>query len=415
MNLSHTSARRRISTIQEYMKNPLYQNSLFIALGKFTEVGFGFLFWTLAARLYPVADVGIATALISSVGLVMAFSRLGFDIAIIRFMPSHDHNRVFNSCFWITTMAAIIVGVIYLTVIDLISPEINFIREYALLFLLFVVVNSTALITGYALLSIKRADLKLIQNLIIGIRLPLLLPLTLLGSLGIFYSFGLAYLAATIFTVLVIKPYLPLAPQIDWEFTRKTIRFSSLNFLASLLQNVPSLIMPILIVNLLSPENAALYYVAFTIGNLTLIIPDALATSFFIEGSHGINLRQGLVKAIAATYVVLIPVVLLIVLFGDFLLGIFGKDYIAAFGLLKIIALSSIFITIYKLFIPLQNIRLQVEGIVVMNLIQFMLLLGLSYIFLPTYGLIGAGYAWAITYAVLSVGIVVFVKNKGWV
>lgn len=406
---------KTIPEVHEYLRNPFYRNSLYIALGKFSDAGVGFLFWTLAARLYSVGEVGIATALISSIGLIMVFSRLGFDTAIIRFMPSHDHSKTFNTCLWITTVATVVVGIIYIAAIDLISPEIAFIRDYAPLFLLFAIVNSVTLITGNALLSFRKADLKFVQNLIMGVRLPLLLPLALLGSLGIFYSFGFAHLVAAIFVLVVIRRYVTLSPQIDVEFMRKTFRFSSLNYLANLFQSVPALVMPILIVNLISPEEAALYYVAFAIGNLVLIIPDAMSTSFLVEGSHGINLRKGVIRNLTVTYAILIPTVLLIVIFGDLLLGFFGEDYLAAFDLLRVIVISSLVVTVYHLFVSLQNIRLQVEGIVVMNLIRFVLLLGLNYIFLTQFGVIGAGYAWVITYMIQGLGIAVIVKRRGWI
>lgn len=404
-----------ITKFREHLRNPFYRNSIYIALGRFSEVGFGFLFWTLAARLYSVGEVGIATALISSLGLVMAFSRFGFDMVIIRFMPAYDRSQVFNTCFWITTVAAIVVGIVYLIVIDLVSPEIAFIRDYAFFFLLFTVVNAITLTTGNALFSFRKADLKFIQNLIMGVRLPLLFPFALLGSVGIFYSFGFAYLAATVFAMVVIRGYVTLSPRIDWEFTRRTSRFSSLNYFANLLQSIPTLMMPILIVNILGSEDAALYYVAFAIGNLVLIIPDALSTSFFVEGSHGINLRKGVFRNLVATYAILIPVILLMLIFGDHLLSFFGEEYRAAFELLRVIAISSLFVTIYNLFIPFQNIRLQAGAIVVLNLIRFMFLLGLSYVFLSCFGVIGAGYAWAITYLILGIGIAVFVKEKGWI
>lgn len=411
----NVSLPKTIPEAKDCLRNPLYRNSFYIALGRFSDVGFGFLFWTLAARMYSVGEVGLATALISSLGLVMAFSRLGFDIAIIRFMPSHDHSRVFNTSLMITTVAAIVIGVIYLIAIDLISPELVFIRDYAPLFLLFAIVNSITIITGYAFLSFRRADLKFIQTLIVGLRLPLLLPLALLGSLGIFYAFGFAYFVAALFALVVIRGYVNLSPRIDREFTQRTFRFSSLNYFASLFQNIPELVMPILIVSLLNPESAALYFVAYALGSLVLIIPDAMSISFFVEGSHGINLRKGVVRTLVAIYVVLIPAVVFVFFFGDLFLGLFGKEYIAAFDLLRVIAVSSLFVTIYNLFIPLQNVRFQVGGIVIMNLIRFMLILGLSYVFLTKFGVIGAGYAWAITHVMLSVGITTFVKGKGWV
>jgi O-antigen/teichoic acid export membrane protein len=399
----------------KHFRNPFYRSSLYIALGRFAEYGLGFLFWTLAARLYSVGEVGIATAIISALGLVMTFSRLGFDIAIIRFMPSHDHSQVFNTCLWITTAAAAVIGIICLGTIDLISPEISYIRNYAPLFLLFVIANAITLTTGNAFLSFRKADLKLIQTLIMGARLPLLLPFALLGSLGIFCSVGFAYLAAAVFALVMIRGYVTFSSRIDREFTQKTFQFSSLNYLASLFQSIPLYLIPILTLNLLGADAAALYYIAFTIGNLVLIIPDALATSFFVEGSHGINLKTGVFRTLTVIYAALIPAVLLIVFLGDLLLGFFGKEYMVAFELLKVIAISSFFVAIYTIFIPLQNIRLQVRGIVVMNLIRFVLLMVLTYVFLTEFGVIGAGYAWAITYALLGTGIVIFAKVRGWV
>ena len=137
-----------------------------------------------------------------------------------------------------------------------------------------------------------------------------------------------------------------------------------------------------------------------------------MSTSFFVEGSHGINLRTGAIRSLAVTFAILIPTVLFIFFFGDLLLGLFGNEYIQAFSLLKVIVLSSVFVAIYLLFIPFQNIRFEVRGIVILNFIRFVLLLGLSYVFIIQFGVIGTGYAWAVTYAILAIGIFAFVKTK---
>ena len=413
--LTHIQIVTDISTLRNYFKNPIYHNSLYLTFGRFLDVGFGFLFWALAARLFSVSDVGIATALIASIGLVIAISRLGFDMSIIRFMPSHDHSRVFNSCLWITTAATIVVGIIYIAAIDFISPNIAFIRDYALFFILFAIVNSFTLTTGNAFLSIRKANLKFIQNLIMGVRLPLLLLFVFLGSLGIFYSFGVAYIVGAVFALLIIPGYFPLSLNIDWEFIRKTLRFSSLNYLTGLFQMVPGLVMPIIIVNLVSPKDAALYYIAFAIGNLVLIIPDAMSMSFLVEGSHGVNLREGMIRTLAASYAVLVPAILFIFFFGNILLGFFGKDYQAAFDLLRVIVVSSLFVTIYLVFISIQFIRLKAGAMVVLTLIHFVLFIGLSYVFLIWFGVVGAGYAWALTHMIIGAGIVVFARVKGWI
>ena len=63
--------------IINHMKDPLYRISFFIMLTSISNAGFGFIFWMLAAKLYPKEDVGIATALISAMSLPVLLSRLG--------------------------------------------------------------------------------------------------------------------------------------------------------------------------------------------------------------------------------------------------------------------------------------------------------------------------------------------------
>jgi len=271
------------------------------------------------------------------------------------------------------------------------------------------------LISANALLALRKADLRFVQNIIMGGRLLLLSPLAFLGSLGIFYSVGLAYIIATAFALIIIKSNIAPTFKIDWNFVRKTLNFSLMNYLASIFQYVPTLAMPIIIINIIGPEDAAFYYIAFAIGNLVLIIPDAMSYSFFVEGSYGINLRKGAKKTIIATSIILIPTIIAILLFGDFLLGFFGEHYLDAFNLLRIIAISSLFVSIYNLFISLQNIRLQVRELVIINMLRFVFLLGFSFIFLTWFGVIGAGYAWLVTYIILGIVIGAFAWKKGWI
>jgi len=48
------------------LSDPLYRNSLFMAFTSVFNAGCGFFFWMIAARLYTVEQVGLATALISA-------------------------------------------------------------------------------------------------------------------------------------------------------------------------------------------------------------------------------------------------------------------------------------------------------------------------------------------------------------
>ena len=72
----------------------------------------------IAARLYSAEDVGIATALWSSLALIILLSRLGFDFSIIRFFPSGDKSRIFSTSVIISTAFALVLGVLFAARID---------------------------------------------------------------------------------------------------------------------------------------------------------------------------------------------------------------------------------------------------------------------------------------------------------
>jgi O-antigen/teichoic acid export membrane protein len=63
--------------IIRYLKNPLFKNSLYILLTSTSSAGFGFIFWSLAAKYATAENVGVATALFSSMGLIILISRIG--------------------------------------------------------------------------------------------------------------------------------------------------------------------------------------------------------------------------------------------------------------------------------------------------------------------------------------------------
>jgi O-antigen/teichoic acid export membrane protein len=72
--------------------------------------------------------------------------------------------------------------------------------------------------------------------------------------------------------------------------------------------------------NMFGEAEAARYYIAFAIGNLVLYIPQSLGTSLFVEGSHGEGLKRSALRAAAASLVLLVPSVLILLVFGDRLL-----------------------------------------------------------------------------------------------
>ncbi|MDD1653064.1 MAG: hypothetical protein LUQ64_00820 [Methanomicrobiales archaeon] len=389
-------------------KDPLYRHSLILTASRFLNAAvIGFLFWTIAAHQYPVAEVGIGTALISATSLLVSLAMLGFDVAVIRFTPLRDPGEVFSISVWVTTAAAAILAVIFLLLVPVVMPPIAMVRDYWLLFLAIVPLTSFSFILGRTFIAHRRPHLLFLQYLVTAVRLPLLYPLVFLGGLGIFLAAGVSTFLAAAFSLVAALGFVRLTFGIRREVLRDMYRFSSANYVSTLLADIPELVLPLIVLALLGPVAAAQYFIAFAIATLILVIPDAIGTSYFVEGSYGsADPRKEAMRALAVSTLVLLPITAGVLLFGRSLLGFFGPAYALAYPLLLILTLSSFLVAFHKICIPFLNIHMRIGVIVGVNALRMILLLGLSLLAIPLFGIEGAGYAWILTHAMIAVPLV---------
>ncbi len=399
------------------MRDPLFRNSAFLVLGRLLNVGVGFFFWLIAARLYHTEEVGVATALISSVTLIMFIASFGFNFSLIRFIKISGKESVLNTSICITTTAAVVVGIAYLLILKVFFENSALIQNasYGLFFLLTVVMHSIYFITGESFKALRDTKDYFMQNTVLSTRVLLLFPLVFLGSFGIFGAIGAAYLLATIYSIFILSRRIKLNYRIDRDYLKKSFSFSSGNYISNLLYESPSLLMPPIILSMIGKQEAALYYIAMAVSSLIWIAPMSLSASLFIEGSYGENLKKNVLKSGKAILIVLIPSIFFIYYFGGFVLEIFGQDYVEALPLLHVLVLSSFFVAVHDLFIPILNIKMRISSLIKLNFVRFCLLLGFSYIFLRDYGLIGFGYAWTFTHILLTVITLWLSRKEGWI
>ena len=398
----------------ENIRSFVIRQSIFITLSRFSDIGFGFIFWIFATHLFSMEDVGIATAFISSLGLIMLFSRFGFDSTIIRYIPLLGKGPVIITSTIILTLSSVIVGVLFLVLIPFISPSLILIQSFSVIFLLFVIANSLYLTTGISFIGIREAKVRFAENLFLGLRIPLIFIFTGLGVIGIFCSYGLAYVIAAFFGIIMLKRYVAFKYRIDTGFIKESMKFNVSNYIASIFQTIPPLLLPLLILNVAGGEDAAKYFIALSIANILLIIPDAIGTAFMVEGSHGSPLRLNAFRSVIGIYSVLVPCIVAFFLFGGMLLGLFGPKYVESLELLRLFVVATLFIAMYNFFIPLQYVRMRVSSVILSNCALMIVLLSLSYVFLTTMGLIGVGLAYLISYSLAAVFILIWVWKKGW-
>ena len=308
---------------------------------------------------------------------------------------------------FVTLLLALVFTAAFLLVIGLVSPQLAFLREGALLlaFLAYATTYAVFFTQSNALMSLRRGDLFFIQNLLYGLRVPLLLAVVGLGILGIFMSLDIGLLVTLVFGLYLLHRFgLSFRFKANTTSLREIFTFSLGNYVAGIFVLIPVSIMPVLIVNTVGAQGSAYFYVAYQVAALLSAIPVAVSTSLFVEGSHDMPMRENVVKSLKFVLLLLIPTLLFILVFGDKVLLLFNREYSEqAFGLLRLLAISSVFTIVPSIYITIKRIQKDVRMITYVSFAISMLIVGLGYIALITTGLLGLGYVWIVANAVVTV------------
>ena len=389
-----------------YLKDPLRKNSVFLIAGNIILGLFGFLFWMLAARFYPVSDVGLTTAVISAANLLVAFSDLGFSVSIVRFLPDErDKAGMVNSCFVIVGLISLVLALCFVAGLNIWSPALLFLRQdaiYLTIFVMLTLFSSLFMLQNSVFIAFRATEFSFIQCLIAGLRILLLALFAGIGALGILSSFGLgfciAFVAANFFIWKVNPGYRPV-PLIRKEKIEDMARFSFGNYIANSFGLLPVYIFPILLVNVTNPEMSAHFYISWMIASVLFRVSYSTASSLLAEVSYSPQeIRHQIVKAARFIFLILVPAILALFFFGNLLLSLFGEEYAReALHLLWILALSSIPVAFNELYVTICRLDKKVKPLICMRAFVALATIGGAYFLLKILGLNGIGIAWIVS------------------
>jgi len=407
--------------LKKYIHDSLFRNSISMMLNSAFMAFFGVLFWIIAARNMPSADVGLATAAISACGLIIGLSKFGMDAGLVRYLPESENKKDLYSTVFIVMLAlSLIFAVVFIAGINIFSPALSFLGNglFLLLFFAYITVTSIYTIQNIALITIRRADLSLIQNILLGLRIPILLLISYLSTFGVFIALIIAFIITISFGAFILrKSDLSLTLKFDIAAMREIFKFSIGNYTASIILILPNTIIPLMILNTIGAKEAAYFFVAYSLAGLLNNIPSAVAMSLFVEGSHNFPLRENAIKSIKLIMLFLIPALVFILFFGDKLLLLFSEEYSTkSFDILRLLALSSIFSSVIFVYSSIKKVQKHMKILNFINSALSVLLIGLGYLFILKYGLIGIGYAWFGANAIIFSFIIVMVLMRDrWV
>ena len=426
------------------MSDSLYKNSIYLMVSTGIMAVLGFFFWMICARLFSVEEIGLATTIISVMGLIVGFSILGLNIGLIRYLPrSKEKNKKINTCFSLVAIVSVIVSVVFILGLGKFSPRLLFIQENLLLslsFIFFMIIAGLSSLIESVFVAFRSAKFVLIKNSVFSVlKIGFVFVFAGFGAYGIFSSWMIALLCAVVFSfvVLVYKFEYKLRFVFHDTIIRKIGKYSFGNYVAGFIGGLPLMVLPLMITNMIGPEVTAYYYMAMMIAGLLFVIPGATTQSLFAEGSwamgegrknselrdknKGGNLeRKGsefleqsdlrskqelnklVWKAVKIIALIMIPAIIIIVLFGDYILLAFGEEYSReGFRFLQIIAVSGVFVGVNCIGENLLRVRKKIKSLIGINILKVLFIIGGVYLLIDK-GLVGIGMGWVIGNAIVS-------------
>ena len=404
--------------LKQSLRAPLYENSLYLIASSGISSVLGFIFWIVVARSYDPANVGLAAALITAVSLIAMLSTLGLGTGLIRFLPSAGNSSIsmINSSLTLGGLGALVISAIFLAGLTLWSPTLTLIRDnpvYIATFLLFSVAWTLSLVMDRILVAKRAARFTFFKNATANIlKIPITIVLVTLGFFGIFISVGLTVAASVIlalfwFLPLVQRGYVPL-PAISKNSLKGIIRYSLVSHAASMLANLPAMLLPLMVVNVLGAESNAYFYIAWSIMIVILLIPSAISSSLLAETSHFEELLLTNTRSmIKLGLVILVPVVGLTMVLASKVLLLFGEVYsLKATIVVQVLAVAAFPYLINSIYITVNQVQKKMRMVVTIAAVIACLCLSASYSLMLKFGLVGAALGFTVGQSIVAIAAV---------
>ncbi|WP_048147032.1 lipopolysaccharide biosynthesis protein [Pyrococcus abyssi] len=392
------------------VRTSFYRESIYISASTVMNATAGFIFWNIATNLYSLPEVGIASTLVSAMNLIVMVSFLGLNFSLIRFYPRYREKTI-GTTIIVTLIASVIFSTMYLLIVgNSESFRGVFSTKLLAIFVFFSMIGTTYNVLFTYGIAKKRAKHSFILSIFFSLRFLFLVFLISFGALGIVTAFGLGLTLGVIYGLIALDD---IKLGLDFEYLKISFKFSLTNYIAHLANITPKYIMPTIVLAMLGKEDAAYLYIAFAVGDLILFVPNAINTSLFVEGSHGVEyFRKTLRKAMIFAYLYLVLATVFIWLFGGYVLRFFGEKYINSLPLLKLIILGGFSAVLVDFFTTILNIKSKLNKVLIINLSRAVLFLLLSYLLIQKFGILGVGIGWNIGNAIVALKIILFERHR---
>jgi O-antigen/teichoic acid export membrane protein len=184
---------------------------------------------------------------------------------------------------------------------------------------------------------------------------------------------------------------------------REMAKYVAANYAAALLSSVSMAVLPIMVTTIAGATANAHFYVAWIIATSLQVVAANMSTSLTVEASlAGGEMEAHRRRALISSARILLPLVTLVVLGAPLILKVVGSSYDEGTVLLQLLALAAIPNLFNMLHVGIARVQNRVWSIIGVYGANAIIALGLSFLFLPRFGITGIGMAWLISQTLIA-------------
>jgi O-antigen/teichoic acid export membrane protein len=290
---------------------PSAVNSLALIAAKVAAMGLGFLFWLLAARIASPTEVGLAAGAVSAMMLCTQIAILGFGSAVITHLKANEERLpvLLNSALTLVMSASGVLSLAFVGFAGLVLAQLDVVahsRWFAVLFVAAAVFGTMGILLDQTATALRRGDQALVRNVAFGAGTLLGLGTVALGltapsAEAVFAPWAVAGALATALGLWQLRRAIPRyhpRAAVDGPLSGQLVRSALPNYVLTLAERTPGLLLPIIVTELLSPDANATWYAVWMMAWVVYIVPVQVGLAVFTEiardpGSQSSVVRRG--------------------------------------------------------------------------------------------------------------------------
>jgi hypothetical protein len=312
----------------------------------------GFTFWTVAARLYPQQDVGHGMGLYTCVTVLIFLTGAGLPLAVSRYATDGDRESgVFFTWATFATSAGSLLGAICTVVFAraFLLTKMHWLGWVPTVVILFVFVNgiSVGALQEVRLTARRRPELVFVRAVFIGV-LPLPVLWLARGSSepGLWIAASLCGATAFVVTSAMVLWRRELGPYVVGpkpERSRAAIRFSLTSMGTQMVMFAPLFLLPFVVLTQTTGSEYAVFYFAWNVLSVVLLIPTTIAGVLLIEGGRGQrSVDQETSMALLVSIGASLLAVVCLVPVSIFMALLLGPEYSDIIVIIPLLAISGV-------------------------------------------------------------------------